>query len=87
MRVAERETKQVPSALLQKSVVIMGLYLVEICKTVCFEHNVQKFVVLYFGHFLDYQNSFDNCSSGGSTHATYKVCCKSVRSPRRSLKK
>ena len=41
-------------------VVIMWLYLVQMCKTLCFDHNLQGFVVLYFGHLLVYQHSFDN---------------------------
>ena len=44
---------------------IIRLYFVKICKIVCFQHNVQEFVVLYFAHFMDYQNSFDNfCQEG-----------------------
>ena len=31
---------------INQSVVLIGLYLVKICKTVCFEHNIQEFVVL-----------------------------------------
>ena len=70
-----------------KSVVVIGMYLVKIQKTVCFEHNVQEFVVLYFGPLLVYQDSFDNFLSGGSTHASRKVWCKSLKLPRRSSKK
>ena len=36
---------------------------------------------------MDYQNSFDNFLSGGSTDASRKVWCKSLKLPRRSLKK
>ena len=32
------------------------MYLLKIRKTVCFEHNVQEFVILYFGHLLVFQN-------------------------------
>ena len=39
--------------------VTIGQYFVKICKTVCFDHNVQEIVVLYFGRFMDYQNRFD----------------------------
>ena len=63
------------------------MYLVKIRKTVCFEHNVQEFVVLFFGHLLAYQNSFDNFLSRGSTDATCEVWCNSVKLPRRSSKK
>ena len=44
----------------KKTVVLIELCLVKICKSICFEHNVQEFIVLYFGRYLDYQNSFDN---------------------------
>ena len=32
---------------------VIRMYLVKICKTACFEHNVQEFVVLYYLRFLD----------------------------------
>ena len=67
--------------------VIIGQYLIKICKTVCLHHNVQEFVVLYLGHFMEYQNCFDNFLSGVSTHATCNVWCISVKLPRRSSKK
>ena len=35
-------------------IVVIGIYLVKIRKTVCFEHDVQEFVVLNFGHLLVY---------------------------------
>ena len=53
---------------------IIRQYFSKICKIVCFQHNVQECVVLYFVRFTDYQNSFDNFLSGGSTDATCKVC-------------
>ena len=59
--------------MISKSVVVIGMYLVKIRKTVCFEHNVQEFVVLYFGHLLVYQNSFDRFLSGGSTDAKFRA--------------
>ena len=48
---------------------------------------MQEFVVLNFGCFMDYQNSFDNFLSGGSRDAPRKVSCKLVKLPRRSSKK
>ena len=38
--------------------VIIRQYFVKMCKIVCFQQNIEEFVVLYFGHFMDYQNSF-----------------------------
>ena len=61
--------------------VIIRQYFVKICKIVCFQHNVQEIVVLYFGRFMDYQNSFDNFLSGRFTHVQM------FKLPRRSLKK
>ena len=55
---------------------IMSQYFVKMCKIVCFQHNMQEFVVLYFARFMDYQNSFGNFLSGGSTDASRKVWCK-----------
>ena len=52
---------------------IMSQYFVKMCKIVCFQHNMQEFVVLYFGRFKDYQNSFDNFLSGGSIDASRKI--------------
>ena len=54
---------------INKSVVVIGMHLVKTQKTVCFKHNVQEFVVLYFEHLLVYQNSFDNFWAGGLTNA------------------
>ena len=51
----------------------LGLYFVKIFKTVRFEHNVQEFVVLYFGCVLVFQNYFDDFLSGGSTDASCNV--------------
>ena len=48
---------------------------------------MREFVVLNFGRVMDYQNSFDNFLSGGSTYASRKVWCKSLKLLRRSLKK
>ena len=63
------------------------MYLVKIRKTVCFEHNVKEFFVLYFGPLLVNQNSFDIFLSEGSTDASCKVWCKSFELPRWRLKK
>ena len=52
-----------------KSVVVIGLRLVKICKTVSFEHNVQEFILSYFERVLDYHNSFDMFLSGESKDA------------------
>ena len=70
-----------------KMYVIIRHHFVKICKIVCFQHNIEELVILYFGQFMDDQNSFDNFFSGGSTDATCKVWCKLVESSRRSLKK
>ena len=67
--------------------VIIRQHFVKICKIVCFQHNMQEFVILYFGQFMDYQNSFNNFLSGGSTDVVCQVSCKSVKSPGRSSKK
>ena len=47
---------------------------------------MREFAILYFGQFIDYQNSFDNFLSGGSTDASRKVWCKSLKLPRSSKK-
>ena len=39
--------------------VIITQYFVKIFKIVCFQHNKQEFVILYFGQFSGYQNSFN----------------------------
>ena len=67
--------------------VIIRQHFVKICKIICFQHNVQEFVILYFGQFMDHQNSFNEFLSGGSTDATCYVWCKLVISSRRSSKK
>ena len=59
-----------PRNTIRKSVVVIVIYL----------------VVLYFGPLLVYQNSFDNVLSGGSTDASRRVWCKSLKLPRWSLK-
>ena len=53
----------------------------------CLTPMLREILVLYFMSVLDYHNSFDNFLSGVSTDATCKVWCKSVKSPRRTLKK
>ena len=62
-----------------KSVAVIRPYLVKLWKTVCFERNVQEFVALYFGRFLDYHNCFDTFLSGGFKDNSCKVWCKSAQ--------
>ena len=81
------QTQIGPWNTISKSLVVMGLYFVNICYTVYFDHTVQEIVVLFLGRFLDYHNSLDNFLSGVSTDVTCKVWCKSLKLSRRSVKK
>ena len=65
---------------MNKIVVLIGLYLVKIFKPVCFEHNVQEFILSDYT-FICIHNSFDTFLSAGSTDVTCEVWCKSVQSP------
>ena len=63
---------------MMKMYVIIRQHFVKICKIINFQHNMQEFVILYFGQFIDYQNSFDNFWSRGpraSGHAAVYACC------------
>ena len=76
-----------PYCTIMNMYVIIRQYFVRISKITCFQCDMLEFVVLYFAHFMDYQNAFDNFLSGGSTDGTCAVWCKLVKSSRRSSKK
>ena len=73
---------------IDKSVVVIGMYLGKIRKSVCFEHDVQEICCfIFWASFGLFLNAIDNFFSGGSTDASCKVWCKSLKLPRRNSKK